>query len=252
MDHLTEVLVHGELVFEVNGEVVTDSLVIAKKFGKDHYYVLEDIRKNIVYAGEEFAQGNFYDSTYTNSQGERMSKYNLTEEAFVLLAMGYNTREAVRMKIKFIEEFKRMNRYIQNQQKIPKDPIGVLKLTFAALEGHAQEIQEIKSEVRGLRENAPLYAIECDEITRAVKRLGVMLLGGKISNSYQDISLRRKVYRDIYSQLHREFGVNSYKAIKRNRLERAIQIINEDYSIPTVLEEEITVKNLQLHMVEVQ
>lgn len=45
MDYLTEVLVHSELVFEVNGEVVTDSLVIAKTFGKDHYYVLEDIVK---------------------------------------------------------------------------------------------------------------------------------------------------------------------------------------------------------------
>lgn len=45
-----------------------------------------------------------------------------------------------------------------------------------------------------------------------------MLLGGKNSNSYQDIGLRRKLYRDIYSQLHREFGVNSYKVIKRNHL----------------------------------
>ena len=58
--------------------------------------------------------------------------------------------------------------------------MGVLKLTFAALEGHTQQIQEIKSEVKGLRENTPLYAIECEEITRAVKSLGVMLLGGKI------------------------------------------------------------------------
>ena len=56
------------------------------------------------------------------------------------------------------------------------------------------------------------------------------------------ISTRRKLYRDIYSQLHREFGVNSYKAIKRYHLDRAIQMINEEYSIPTVLNEEITVK----------
>ena len=48
-------------------------------------------------------------------------------------------------------------------------PNGVLKLTFVALEGHTQQIQEIKSEVKGLRENTPLYAIECEEITRAVK-----------------------------------------------------------------------------------
>lgn len=222
MDQLTEVLVHSELVFEVNGEVVTDSLVIAKTFGKGHYYVLEDIRKNIGYAGEEFVQGNFYESTYINLQGERMSKYNLTEEAFVLLVMGYNSKEAVQTKIKFIEEFKRM----QSQNKIQKDAMGVLKLTLAALEGHTQEIEEIKSEVKGIRENAPLYAIECDEITKVVKRLGVLLLGGN-SNSYQDNSLRKKLYSDIYSQLHREFGVNSYKAIKRNHLDRAIQIINE-------------------------
>lgn len=103
-----------------------------------------------------------------------------------------------------------------------------------------------------MRENTPLYAIECEEITRAVKSLGVMLLGGKNSNSYQDIGLRRKLYRDIYSQLHREFGVNSYKAIKRNHLDRAIQMINEEYSIPTVLNEEITVKNSQINMADIQ
>lgn len=80
--------------------------------------------------------------------------------------------------------------------------------------------------MKGIRENAPLYAIECDEITKVVKRLGVLLLGEN-SNSYQDNSLRKKLYSDIYSQLHREFGVNSYKAIKRNHLDRAIQIINE-------------------------
>ena len=97
------------------------------------------------------------------------SKYDLTEEAFTLLVMGYTSREAVGMKIKFMKEFKRMKQYIQNQQNVPKDPMGVLKLTFAALEGHTQQIQEIKSEVKGLRENTPLYAIECEEITRAVK-----------------------------------------------------------------------------------
>ncbi|WP_042993368.1 Rha family transcriptional regulator, partial [Bacillus thuringiensis] len=40
-------------------------------------------------------------------------KYNLTEEAFTLVAMSYNTKEAVQMKIKFIEEFKRMKQHIQ-------------------------------------------------------------------------------------------------------------------------------------------
>ncbi|MCP9280664.1 ORF6C domain-containing protein [Bacillus wiedmannii] len=253
MDQLTVVNEkNNNLVFEKNGEIVTDSLMISEMFNKDHNNVLKDIRTQINYAGEEFSQVNFHQSNYINDRGRTYPKYNLTEEAFTLVVMSYNTKEAVQMKIKFIEEFKRMKQHIQNQQKVPKDPMSVLKLTFEALEGQAQEIQHIKSDVKDLRENAPLYAVECDEISKAVRKLGVLLLGGKDSNAYQDNSLRRKLYSDIYSQLHREFGVNSYKAIKRHHLDRAIQIINEEYSVPTILDEEIMTTNAQINMAEVQ
>ncbi|MRA88328.1 phage regulatory protein, partial [Bacillus thuringiensis] len=191
----------------------------------------KDIRKQIEYAGPEFSLVNFHESNYENERGRKYLKYNLTEEAFTLVAMSYNTKEAVQMKIKFIEEFKRMKQHIQNQQHLPKDPMSILKLTFDVLEGQKQEIQDIKSDVKDLRENAPLYAIECDEVSKVVRKLGVLLLGGKESNAYRDVSLRKKVYSDIYSQLHREFGISSYKAIKRHHLDRAIQIINEEYSL---------------------
>ncbi|PFY54918.1 phage regulatory protein [Bacillus toyonensis] len=248
---VNEMPIHSELVFESNGKVVTDSLMIAEVFNKRHDNVISDIKTQMDYAGVEFSLLNFKERTYEN-RGRCYPKIDLTEEAFTLVVMSYNTKEAVRLKIKFIEEFKRMKQHIQNQQKVPKDPMGVLKLTFQALEGHTQEIQEIKSEVKDLRENAPLYAIECDEISKAVRKLGVLLLGGKDSNAYQDIGIRRKLYSDIYSQLHREFGVNSYKAIKRHHLDRTIQIINEEYSVPTILDEEIAATNAQIHMAEVQ
>ncbi|OIX29778.1 ORF6C domain-containing protein [Bacillus thuringiensis] len=252
MDQLT-VANEQALVFENNGKVVTDSLKIAEVFNKRHDNVMADIRTQMEYAGYEFSLLNFKERTYEN-RGRRYPKIDLTEEAFTLVVMSYNTKEAVQMKIKFIEEFKRMKQHIQNQQKIPipTDPMGVLKLTFQALEGHTQEIQEIKSDVKDLRENAPLYAIECDEVSKVVRKLGVLLLGGKESNAYRDVSLRKKVYSDIYSQLHREFGISSYKAIKRHHLDRAIQIINEEYSLPIILEEEITATNAQINMAEVQ
>lgn len=46
--------------------------------------------------------------------------------------------------------------------------------------------------MKDLRENAPLYAIECDEVSKVVRKLGVLLLGGKESNAYRDVSLRKK------------------------------------------------------------
>ncbi|MEB8970397.1 ORF6C domain-containing protein, partial [Bacillus cereus] len=131
------------------------------------------------------------------------------------------------------------------------DPMSILKLTFDALEGQKQELQHIKSDVKDLRENAPLFAVECDEISNAVKRYGVVLLGGKNSNAYQDRGLRSKVYKDIYRQLYREFGVTSHKAIKRGHLELASKIV-EEYTLPIVLSEEITFVNSQINMAEVQ
>ncbi|WP_416715030.1 ORF6C domain-containing protein, partial [Bacillus cereus] len=95
----------------------------------------------------------------------------------------YTTQKAMLLKVKYINEFNRMKNYIQSQQQVPTDPMSILKLTFEALEGQKQELQHIKSDVKDLRENAPLFAVECDEISNAVKRHGVALLGGKQSNA---------------------------------------------------------------------
>lgn len=126
MDHLTvakEQKLRTELVFENNGDAVTDSLMIAEMFGKEHDKVLRDIRTQIEYAGQEFSLSNFGESTYTNERGRMYPKYNLTEEAFTLVVFGYNTKEAVQIKIQFIQGFKRMKTHIQNQQQIPTDPM---------------------------------------------------------------------------------------------------------------------------------
>ncbi|MGE6619574.1 Rha family transcriptional regulator, partial [Bacillus mycoides] len=157
MDQLTvsnEQPSRNELVFEDNGEVVTDSLMVAEMFGKEHDKVLRDIRTQMDYAGQEFSLANFGESTYTNERGRKYPKYNLTEEAFTLVVFGYNTKEAVQTKIRFIQEFKRMKEYIKKQQQVPTDPMSILKLTFEALEGQKQELQHIKSDVKDLRENA--------------------------------------------------------------------------------------------------
>lgn len=97
----------SDLVFVDNNRIVTDSLTIADMFGKRHDNVMADIRTQIEYAGEEFSLLNFQESNYL-IRGKQYQKFNLTEEAFALVVFGYNTKEAVQTKIKFIQEFKRM------------------------------------------------------------------------------------------------------------------------------------------------
>lgn len=98
----------NQLVFIKENNAVTDSLTIAEMFGKEHKNVLRDIETQMEYAGEEFNELNFERNSYKDSLNRFKPKYDLTEEAFTLVVFGYNTKEAVQTKIKFIQEFKRM------------------------------------------------------------------------------------------------------------------------------------------------
>ena len=70
-------------------------------------------------------------------------------------------------------------------------------------------------------------------------------MGGKKAPAYKNKSLMHKVYSDVDAQLRREFGVNTYKAIKRSQCDFAVKII-EDYVLPMYLKEEIDSENSQL------
>ena len=60
-------------------------------------------------------------------------------------------------------------------------------------------------------------------------------------------SLRGKVYHDIYRELKRQFGVSTYKAIKRNQCDLAVEVI-EHYELPYILSEQIRDSNAQMNM----
>ena len=68
--------------------------------------------------------------------------------------------------------------------------------------------------------------------------------GGKNSEAYADRSLRGKVYNDIYRELKRQFGVTTYKAIKRNQCDMAVEIIS-GYQLPYVLADQVQYRNAQ-------
>lgn len=110
-----------------------------------------------------------------------------------------------------------------------------------------QKVDNLGKKIEQLEYDLPILGIEIDKITTAVKKKGVQCLGGKNSNAYQDKSLRGKVYNDIYRELKRQFGVSTYKAIKRSQCEKAIDIIDA-YELPYVLLEQVQDSNAQMKM----
>lgn len=98
----------------VDKKFVTDSLTVAEIFGKKHKNVLRDINtqlKKIKEVGEEeWAASNFEKAKYRHPDNKQWyPKYNLTEEAFAIVAMGYVTPKAMEIKVKLVQKIKRMN-----------------------------------------------------------------------------------------------------------------------------------------------
>lgn len=107
-----------------------------------------------------------------------------------------------------------------------------------------EEVQTIKKDLEDFKNDMPILGVEESKITNAVKRKGVECLGGKESNAYNDRSVRGRLYSDLHNQLRREFGVSTYKAIKRNQADTAVSII-QCYVPPLVLSETIDTLNAQ-------
>lgn len=105
----------------------------------------------------------------------------------------------------------------------------------------------INTDLQEFKKDMPLLGLECQKITRAKNYKVVPLMGGKKAPAYKDRGLRSRVYRDMESQLNREFGVDTYKAIKRGQCNLALKVIQE-YELPMALFEEIRDVNAQRNL----
>ena len=129
------------------------------------------------------------------------------------------------------------------KQSIPEQ-IKTIAIGYTELE---EKVDTVNEDLQNFKQDMPILGIEESRITSAVRKKGVHCLGGKESEAYQDKSLRGKVYADIYGQLKRQFGVATYKAIKRNQCESAVYVV-ESYELPLVLENQVEDCNTQIAM----
>lgn len=162
--------------------------------------------------------------------------YLWTEKGAFLHAKSLNTDKAWEVYDHLVDTY--FNR------KKPLSALEQLQLTQQAVLEVKEQIDSVNEDLQEFKKDMPLLALECQRITVAKNKKVVPLLGGKNAPAYKDKSLRSKVYSDIDSQLRREFGVSTYKAIKRSQCDIAIGII-ERYELPMTLADEIFDANAQ-------
>ena len=70
-----------------------------------------------------------------------------------------------------------------------------------------KRVTKVEHRIDHIENDMPLFGAESDELSAHIRRRGAELLGGKKTEAYLDNAIRQRVYRDIYNQLRREFGI---------------------------------------------
>ena len=135
-------------------------------------------------------------------------------------------------------------------------PALSLEYLHSLIKSNAGKIEQLEKstaqhgrEIRNIEEEYPLLPPEADDLSNAVKKKGVSVLGGKKSNAYQNTALRKQVYMDIYSEIKRQYGLinengaqQSYKKLKRKYLNGAFSVV-ENYEPPIAIANDIEAEN---------
>ncbi len=130
-----------------NNQALTNSWLVAKKFGKEHKHVLDAIRKLTRTAENSAVISMFCESAYYNEQNKEQPMFVMNRDGFTLLAMGFTGEKALKFKIEYITAFNKMEEVIKN---------GVCQIpqTFSeALLLAAKQQKKIEEQQRTLMQN---------------------------------------------------------------------------------------------------
>ena len=225
---------------------IITSMEVAEMIKKGHKELLRDIRRYASQLAEsKIAPGDFFaESTYLDANNQSRPCFDVTKKGCEFIANKLTGTKGVVFTAKYINRFHDMEDAIQNPLVGISKELQAVIVVDKRVTQVEQKVDTVKKELEDFKYDLPLLGVEMDKITNAVKAKGTKILGGKSSNAYKDNSLRAKVYKDIHGEIRRQFGVTTYKAIKRNQCETAIGLVN-DYKPPIYLEELISSENAQ-------
>ena len=196
----TELVFMGE-----SGQAITNSLLVAKKFGKDHKHVLESIRKLMTAENSAVLQ-MFEESTYINEQNKTQPMFLMNRDGFTLLAMGFTGVKAMEFKIDYINAFNKMESKIKKSIAVLPDFTDPAEAAMA----WAKEYKEKK-----------VLAIENKKLEEENIQLAAENQELKHDKNYLDLIMRSKALLTV-SQIAQDYGMSG-KALNKKLADMGIQ-----------------------------
>lgn len=219
----------NELVFKgQNDQVLTNSILVAEKFGKEHKNVLSSIRELIKGCAENAANLMFEETTYISDQnGQEYPIFIMNRDGFTLLAMGFTGKKALKFKLDYIAAFNAMEKALKEQKK-PLSQLEILVQSAQALLEQSRRIDNVEKRLDAIEqerdENGKLLlsvSMSSDVLPEMSMRNNIRQLVNKYSSATN--TNQRDIWHKIYDQLYYLYGI-SVKAYKKDKRETYLDV----------------------------
>lgn len=201
-----------ELVVMRNQQAVTTSLAVAEAFSKRHSDVIRAIELKL---GERnFASANFFaESSYKDAQNKTRKMYYMNRDGFIFIAMGFTGRKADEFKLKYIQEFNKMEEYIKQQNQLPTSPTEMLKLAIDSTLETAGKVEALNTRMDEFEQNAPIDPGEYNYLSKRISSevQNYVVSHHMILNQKQ----RSQLYKDVNRGVKEVTGVKTRSQLRK-------------------------------------
>lgn len=193
-----------ELVFKgANDQALTNSLLVAEKFGKEHKHVLDSIRELVKGCAENSADPMFEETTYVNVQNKQnYPMFVMNRDGFTLLAMSFTGSKAMQFKLEYINAFNQMERALKNQYAIPQTYADALMLA-------ANQAKQIEEQQKTIKTNAEEIVALSDTITKMQPKVSYYdkILASTATLTVTQVAQDYGMSAKAFNVLLRNFGI---------------------------------------------
>ena len=209
-----------ELVFKgQNDQVLTNSLLVAEKFGKEHKHVLDAIRGLIQGCAGTSAGPMFVETIYVNEQNrQEYPMFVMNRDGFTLLAMGFTGKKALKFKLDYIAAFNAMEKALKEQQK-PLTSAQMFAMQANINLEHEQRLENVEKRLNAIeqgREGNGKLLLSVSMSSEISLRNKVRQLVNKYASATN--TKQQDVWHKVYEQLYYlyQISIHSYKKTRRD------------------------------------
>jgi|SRR5690625_1694089 len=206
-------------VVSINGQLVTESREVAKVIGRRHSDLMRSIGSyEKILTNAKVRSSDFFNITsYTDSKGELRNCYLLTKKGCDMVANKMTGEKGVLFTAAYVTKFEEMEK--QLNKPMSQAELAVLQ---------AQNIYQLEQRVENHDTKLTLIEKKVDnEITLSYgeQRRLQKAIAIRVYELYEDKDERPQAFGSIHREIKDRFGVASYKDVRRQELQGAINYV---------------------------